>query len=256
MFATHKLCQAATLAAGMALCLSGCQHARNFLAGRQEAPDAAGQIASSDGQDGSAASAAQQADEKMARARSLEKKGQIEQAIGIYQDVVKQDNSRPDAYHRLAILHDMKGECDKARGFYHAALERDSRNAEVLCDFGYSCYLQRRWREAEEHLSQAIALQPDMARAHNNLGLLLARTGRQDGAMTEFARGGCTEADARANLAFALTLEQQWVAARQQYELALAVDSTSRAAQKGLDALRSVDSEAQACNWTASQDLR
>jgi len=192
----------------------------------------------------------------MARARSLVEKGQIEQAIGIYQDVVKQDNSRPDAYHRLAILHDMKGECDKARGFYHAALERDSRNAEVLCDFGYSCYLQRRWREAEEHLSQAIALQPDMARAHNNLGLLLARTGRQDGAMTEFARGGCTEADARANLAFALTLEQQWVAARQQYELALAVDSTSRAAQKGLDALRSVDSEAQACNWTASQDLR
>ena len=92
-----------------------------------------------------------------------------------------------------------------------------------------------------------------MARAHTNLGLLLARTDRRDKAMTEFARAGCTEAEARANLAFALTLEQKPDEARQQYELALAVDSTSKAAQKGLDALRSGDSEAQAYNRTASQ---
>jgi Tfp pilus assembly protein PilF len=245
MFVTHKLCRAATLAAGMALCLSGCQHAKNFLAGRQEAPNASEQLASSP--------ATGQTDDKMARARALEKKGQIEQAIGVYQEVVKQDDSRSDAHHRLAILHDMKGECDKSRGFYRAALERDPRNAEVLCDFGYSCYLQRKWKEAEEHLSQAIALKPDMARAHTNFGLLLARTDRRDEAMTAFARAGCTEADARANLAFALTLEQKPDAARQQYELALAVDSTSKAAQRGLDALRSVDSEAQAHNRTASQ---
>jgi Tfp pilus assembly protein PilF len=256
MLGKQKSLQAVTLAAAMAICLSGCQHVKGLLASRQEVPNASGQLASSTGQGTSAASTAKHMDDKMARARSLEKDGQIEQAIGVCREVVKEDSSRVDAHHRLAILHDMKGECDKASGFYRAALERDPRNVEVLCDFGYSCYLQKRWAEAEEHLIQALTLQPDMARAHNNLGLLLARTGRQDAAMTEFGRAGCTEADARANVAFTLTLEQQWEAARQQYELALAVDSSSTAAQKGLDALRSVDSQAQACNFTTSGKLR
>ena len=59
-------------------------------------------------------------------------------------------------------------------------------------------------------LRQAIVLQPDHARAHNNLGLVLAHTGRLDLSLVEFRQGGCTEADAQINLAYALTLERHW----------------------------------------------
>lgn len=183
----------------------------------------------------------QKADVQMAMARSFEKQGQIDQAIKIYQSVVGKDDRRADAYHRLAVLHDRKGDCRTSEGFYRAALERDPKNPEVHCDLGYSLYLQRRWPEAEAGLRRAVAIRPDHARAHVNLGLLLARTGRGDESLMEFARAGCPEADARANLAFAMMLEERWFEARQQYELALAVDPQSRAAQDGLRTLHSLN---------------
>jgi tetratricopeptide (TPR) repeat protein len=99
---------------------------------------------------------------------------------------------------------------------------------------GYSLYLQSRWPEAEMNLQQALAIQPNHVRAHNNLGMLLARIGRPQEALSEFHLAGCRDADAYVNLAFALTLEQHWPEARQHYQHALQADPSSLAAQKGL----------------------
>ncbi len=90
-------------------------------------------------------------------------------------------------------------------------------------------------------MRQALALRPDLTLAHINLGLLLACTGRIDESLVEFARAGCPEADARTNIAFALMLEERWWEAQQQYELALAVDLQSKAAQDGLRTLHSLN---------------
>ncbi len=185
--------------------------------------------------------AEQEMDVRMSMARSFERQGQTDQAIKIYRDIVDKDKSRVDACHRLAVLHDKKGDCKISEAFYRAALKKDPENPEIHCDLGYSFYLQRRWQEAEASLRQALALRPDLTRAHINLGLLLARTGRTDESLVEFARAGCPEADARANMAFALMLEERWWEAQQQYELALAVDSQSKAAQDGLRTLHSLN---------------
>jgi Flp pilus assembly protein TadD len=195
--------------------------------------------------------ATQKADIEMALARSVERQGHADQAITMYLDVVRKDDRRADAYHRLAILHDRKGECQTAEKFYRAAVQRAPENAEVHCDFGYSLYLQRRWDEAERSLRQALAIQPDLARAHNNLGLLLARTGRGDEALVEFRRAGCAEAEARANLALALMLDQRLPDAYQQYQLALTADPRSQAARAGMDALQSLDPNSQSSRWTS-----
>ncbi len=146
----------------------------------------------------------------MAIARSLDNQGDTEPAIKAYLDVVNKDPRRADAYHRLAVLHDAKGDSESASNFYQIALKKDPKNAELHCDFGYSCYLQRNWSEAEPQLRRAIALNADCARAHTNLGLLLARTGREKEALVEFRKAGCDEAAARSNLGFALTLEERW----------------------------------------------
>jgi Flp pilus assembly protein TadD len=110
----------------------------------------------------------------------------------------------------------------------------------LLCDYGYNCYLQRRWAEAEAHLRKALELDPNLGRAHTNLGLVLARNGREAEALREFRHAGCREGPARTNLGFALMSESRWDEARHQFQLALKVDPTLTAAQEGLTTLQAV----------------
>jgi Flp pilus assembly protein TadD len=185
----------------------------------------------------------QKADVQMAIALSLERQGSLEQAINAYREVIRNDESRADAIHRLALLYDGQEDFETAEKFYRSALSLDPNNADLLCDWGYRCYLRRDFKQAEACLRKAISLRNGFARAHNNLGLLLGRTGRCDEALREFARGGCSEADARSNLAVALCLEGKSEEAQEQFELAVTGGSKSEAAQVGLRALRGATSD-------------
>jgi Tfp pilus assembly protein PilF len=182
----------------------------------------------------------QLADLQVAYGRSLEKRGEHDQARTRYSEAVKHDPERADAWHRLAVLHDRQGKFSESAEMYQRALALRPGDPDVYCDVGYSLYLQRRWEEAEMNLRQAVALRGDHARAHNNLGLLLARTGKEDAALAEFRQAGCSEADARTNTAFALTLERRWPEAQRHYRRALDLDSSNRLAKKGLESLQTV----------------
>jgi Flp pilus assembly protein TadD len=118
--------------------------------------------------------------------------------------------------------------------FYRKAHDLQGDSPGLLCNRGYSLYLQGRWEEAETSLCQTIALDPANQRAHNNLGLTLARSGRSEEALAEFRRAGCTEAEAQTNLALTLALERSWAGARAHYEQALLLDPSSVHARKGL----------------------
>ncbi len=177
---------------------------------------------------------------QLAMAQSYERQGQTEQAIKLYRNILEDDKRCVEACHRLALLHDKKGDCQSSEKFYRQALKLQPDHAGILCDLGYSYYLQRRWKEAEEKLRRAVELDPALARAHNNLGLLLACTDRNSEAMVEFTQARCTESEARSNMAFALMLQERWDDARRQLELALAADPGSKVAQEGLRTLRSL----------------
>ena len=45
-----------------------------------------------------------------------------------------------------------------------------------------------RWREAKTHLQRALALDPDLARAHYHLGALYAARGDVEAAQREYQR--------------------------------------------------------------------
>ncbi len=177
---------------------------------------------------------------QLAMAQSFERQGQTEQAIKLYRDILKDDKRNVEACHRLAVLHDKKGDCQGSEKFYRQALKLQPDNARILCDLGYSYYLQRRWKEAELSLRRAVELDPALSRAHNNLGLMLACTDRSSEAMVEFTQARCSESEARSNMAFALMLQERWEDARRQLELALAADPGSKAAQEGLRTLQSL----------------
>ena len=176
----------------------------------------------------------QQADVQMTIGRSCEKNNDLERAVQVYEDVLRLEPRHASVNHRLAVTHDKLGHFDKSGEYYKKAIARDPKNAEIYADLGYSQYLKHQWEESEATLKSCLTIAPDMSRAHNNLGLLLARRGQTDAALWEFARAGCNEAEGRANMMHAMMLDQQWPAARQQCELAMASGTASPELQKRL----------------------
>lgn len=182
----------------------------------------------------------QTAEIQMAFARGLERQGRTDEAKKIYLELVTTSPKRADVHHCLALLHDRKGECRAAEAYYQKALRLDPENAAAYCDLGYSYYLQQRWPDAEEQLRRAVALEPDLRRAHNNLGLLLTRTDREAEAFDAFAKAGCSEAEAHANVALALSLAERWDDARTHYQRALKLEPNLKSAQHGVASLESL----------------
>ena len=206
--------------------LAGCQH----TADSRPATTLAG-----DSQSPARLTAAQVADMRVALGRTLEHQGEVEQARLTYAGALEKDPKQVDACVRLANLHARRGQFAEATDLYRRALAIEPANADVYCNMGYSHYLAEQWDEAERTLRTCLSIKRDHRRAHNNLGLVLARLGRGDEALAEFGRAGCSDADGRLNLAYARTLTMDWTGARQQYEHVLAMDPTSAAARKGLE---------------------
>ena len=179
----------------------------------------------------------QKNDVQMAVALSQERQGQPGNAIRIYSEIVARDKKHAAAHHRLAMLYEKKGDAASALKHYREAVKYEPKNAEIQCDYGYCCYLRRDWPTAESSLRKAAELQPGLARAHNNLGMLLMRTGRPDEALREFLQAGCNEPAARTNMALALTLEGRFDEAERLYRQALTSAPDLKPAQEGLAAL-------------------
>lgn len=184
--------------------------------------------------------ARQVAEVQISLARSLEGRGEFDAALNAYRQAGEKDPRLTVAYWRMAVLLDKQGKFTESEPHYRQALKLDASNSDLLCDYGYSLYLQRRWGESEERLRKVIALHPDYARAHNHLGMLLAQLERTDEALVEFRKAGCSTADARSNLAFVMTLNHRWDEARRQYELAIEANPDSSVARTGLDNLATV----------------
>lgn len=236
MTTSRILVRPTLLGAALVAGLCGCQQLANTLPkGLTGGPDSAHRTAGKE----------PSVDALVAEARALDREGQVDQAIKAYAAIVQRDPARSAAYHRLGVLYDKKGDHERSARSYEMALQLDPLNAELHCDYGYSCYLQRRWKEAEKALRTALRLNPGLARAHNNLGLLLARTGRDREALGEFAKAGCTEAETRSNLAIALAIEQRWNETQSQRQPALAANPAAKPAGGPSTRLTSLRSPAQ-----------
>ena len=211
-------------ALGLAL-LAGCQHAPH---------SGVGSFSAVDNEPNVRLTPIQVADVQVALARTLESRGEAAEAAQAYAEALKHDPSRADACVRLAVLSAQRGQFAESTEYYGRALKLQPENPDIYCNLGYTLYLQHRWPEAEQALRQCITLKPDHQRAHNNLGMLLARTGPDAAALQEFRQAGCSEADTRVNLGYALSLNGDWQQARRGYEEALAMQPSSDAARRGL----------------------
>ncbi len=237
------------LAGSLLLAFTGCQGMSQWLPSRwrsNAAPKPAAVTPSP------ALSSEQKAEVQIALGRSLEQEGDTPEAIKVYKAIIANDKRRffrksptlAEANYRLALLYDKRGDYAESAQYFTAALKLRPRDPELLCDLGYSCYAQHRWADAEIHYREALAVDPEMRRAHNNLGMLLARVGQHDAARNEFLLAGCSEAQSHTNHAYACLLNEQWLDAQMHFELALAAEPNLDSAKQGLATLQNVQAQA------------
>lgn len=159
----------------------------------------------------------EQADVYFSLGRSAEKQGNLQEAIRLYQATILKNKKSGEAHWRLAICMDKSGNFQKSANHYHEALKLMPGNPEIFCDYGYSLALQNKWIDSEINLKQSIAIQPELRRAHNNLGLVLAQGSKLEEARREFQIGGLTLPEAHWNLAQILVSQSRWEEARNEF---------------------------------------
>ena len=173
----------------------------------------------------------------LAQAQLLESDKEVDQALALCRNVLFDDPDNSRALHRSATLYARKGELALSEQAFLDALEADSDNAKIHCDYGYLCYLQERWDESEEHLLEAARLDSTIPQVHVNLGLLYARQGRLRESEQQFHAAGCDRSETHTNLAFARLLESDFDGAQNAYQQALEVAPDNQNAVNGVKML-------------------
>lgn len=156
-----------------------------------------------------------------------------------------------DAFSRALALH-QSGDLAAAEPLYRCVLAATPDHADALHFLGVLCFQQGRHLEAIESLSRAVALAPEAAFIHSNLGLAQQAAGRTDAAIASFARAIDLDAafpPALFNLASALHAGEHLEEAAHYYRKALELQPDYADARWNLAAL-----ELAAGEWTAGWD--
>ncbi|MBF7728641.1 tetratricopeptide repeat protein [Pseudomonas sp. N040] len=100
---------------------------------------------------------------------------------------LKVDSRSPvKVYNGLGVLADLRNDFPQAEAYYRLALQIEPRSALVQNSLGYSFYLAGRWDEAATAYKRGITYDSGNKPLWRNYGLLLARQGRYEEALSAF----------------------------------------------------------------------
>lgn len=123
---------------------------------------------------------------KQARQRWL--KGNYDEARDLYERVPKNYPAfKPRAAIGLSKVYESQGDYDKALGVIQDALHSSSGTAEVLARQAQLLHLRGRWDEADEAVTAALKIRPDLMLAHWVRGEILRDRGEPEKADGEFS---------------------------------------------------------------------
>jgi tetratricopeptide (TPR) repeat protein len=117
---------------------------------------------------------------------ALLNKGQLDEAIRQYQEVVRLTPDSPEAHYNLGIGLGRKGKIDEAISQYEEAIRLKSDYVEPHNNLGNALLSKGQIDEAIRQFQEAIRLQPDSPEAHYNLGTGLGRKGKIDEAIRQY----------------------------------------------------------------------
>jgi Tetratricopeptide repeat len=124
----------------------------------------------------------------LAKAKDLQRKGEPRAALAAYREALALGAPAAQIELQLGALHAGLGEGERAEAHLRRAIDLAPQDPDPLCVLGTVMNDLRRFDDAAALLERALALRPDFAEAHFNLGL--ARFERSDfrGAARSFAR--------------------------------------------------------------------
>ena len=96
------------------------------------------------------------------------------------------DKSPLRVYNGLGVLADLRNEFERAHAYYRLALQISPRSAMVANSLGYSHYLAGEWPAARQAYQQALGFEASYKPAWRNYGMLLARMGNYEEALSAF----------------------------------------------------------------------
>jgi Flp pilus assembly protein TadD len=126
-------------------------------------------------------------------ADALFHQGRLEEAIGHYRQALEFNPDNPDLHTSLGLAYARLHRADEARAEYEraiAAAQASTQNkiavARAHNNLGLLIAREGRLSEAVLHFEEALRLHPDYSDAHNNLGVAFRRLGRVADAVAEF----------------------------------------------------------------------
>ncbi|AZI43953.1 tetratricopeptide repeat protein [Deinococcus psychrotolerans] len=97
--------------------------------------------------------------------------------------------TRAEALNSVGVLHAIHEETGQARQLFEQAAEADAGHYRAVSNIGNLELQAGNFKEAEAAQRRAIALNPDFAGAHHNLGVALRRQGRVNDSVKAIRRG-------------------------------------------------------------------
>lgn len=112
--------------------------------------------------------------------QSLERQGQLQQALELQLRALDADPKLTQAWVNLISLYARLGQPDPAEAAYKRAIAIEPKNAEAHYNFGVLCAAQERFDQAREAFAATIAIDPANAEALDSLGAVIERNGAWD----------------------------------------------------------------------------
>jgi Flp pilus assembly protein TadD len=127
-----------------------------------------------------------------------------------------------EAWNHLGLLYDAAANFKSGENAYREAVALDPESDRLHNNLGYNLLLQKDSEGAEVEFRRALELNPQSATVRNNLGVILARRGDLAGALEQF-QSVADAATAHNNLAAVLLEAGQYELSRQELVKALAI---------------------------------
>jgi tetratricopeptide (TPR) repeat protein len=163
-------------------------------------------------------------EEAFARALAQHRAGHLAQAAQIYRQIHAVAPQHFDCLHLLGVVARQLGHDQAAVELISQAIALNGEIADFHCNLGTALQRQARFEEAVPAYRRAIALKPDLVVAHNNLGVALHALTRRDEAETALTQALALApdyGDAHKNLGNCLLDEGRIEAARGHFEAAI-----------------------------------
>ena len=147
--------------------------------------------------------------------------GRTREAIPLLEAFLK-EGATASSWNALGLLYDQLGDLPAGENAFREAVALNAESDRLHNNLGYNLLLQNKAEAAEDEFRRALTLNPKSATTRNNLGMVLARRGDLQGALEQF-QSAADAATAHNNLAVVLLETGHYEQSRDELVKALAI---------------------------------